>query len=370
MDFNYNEEQQMLFDSVDRFGQQRFSQDKRRQALAGDIALNQKHWHEMAELGWLMIAIPEEAGGLGGSMADVMAITEAMGKNLVHYPFVATSILAPALLCDGSDAANVVLDKIGSGEAKVAAAFLEANSGYDLYRVGTTASSQDGAYVLSGEKCHVEDGGDADWYLVSARTGGSDDEVEGISLFLVPKDAPGLTVERFRSIDGHRHARLRFDQLRGAQRIGEADVALPVIERGVAKGIGAHLAEAIGSMEEVSRVTLEHLKTREQFGRPIGSFQVLQHRIVDMKIACEEARSIGSFANVHVGDENSSAAQRIAAAKVRVSECGIYVGKQAVQLHGGLGFSDELIVSHHFKRLYGLSVAYGSIDHHRKRYAE
>jgi alkylation response protein AidB-like acyl-CoA dehydrogenase len=370
LDFNYNEEQQMLFDSVDRFGHERFAQNKRIETLAGDGALSQKHWHEMAELGWLMIAIPEEAGGLGGGMGDVMAITEAMGKHLVHYPFVATSVLAPALLCDGSDAANDLLDAIGKGEARVASAFLEATSGYDLNRVAATADLRDGSYVLCGEKCHVEDGGDADWFLISARTGGGDDEVQGISLFLVSKDAPGLIVERFRSIDGHRHARLKFDQLCVAQLIGDADAALPVIERGVEKAICAHLAEAMGSMEEVSQVTLEHLRTREQFGRPIGSFQVLQHRMADMKIACEEARAIGSLANVHEGDEDSSAEQRIAAAKVRVSECGLYVGRQAVQLHGGLGFSDELIVSHHFKRLYGLSVAYGSIDHHRKRYVK
>lgn len=369
MDFNYSEEQQMLFDSVGRFGLERFPASDRLRILAGGTELAAQHWREMAELGWLMLAMTEEQGGLGGGPIEVMALAEGMGRHLITSPYVASCVLAPALLTDGSDAAQSVVAAIGAGETIVAAALLETDGGYDLNRVDVRAERKDNGYALNGVKSHVEDGADAAWFLVSARTSGAGDELSGISLFLVAHDAPGLLVRRFRSIDGHRHASLALNNVTGAKLIGAVDEALPVIEAAVARAVCANLSEATGSMEAVSAATLEYLKTRQQFGQPIGNFQVLQHRMVDMTIACEEARGMTCHATLNVHLEPAEWFRAVSAGKVRVSECGLYVGQQAVQLHGGVGFSDELIVSHHLKRQMMLAQAFGSIDYYRMRFA-
>jgi pimeloyl-CoA dehydrogenase len=277
-------------------------------------------------------------------------------------------VLVPALIVGGGDVAGGVLEAIGAGEALAAAALIEAAGGYDLHRVATRAEAGPGGWRLSGAKCQVEDGADADWFIVSARTAGAIDEADGIGLFLVPRDAEGLTVEGFRSIDGHRHARLRLDGVT-ATPVGDVDAALPVIEAALDRTIAAQLAEATGSMEAASDATLDYLRTRQQFGVPIGSFQVLQHRMVDMTVACEEARSMTYHATLNLHRAPDERRRAAAAGKVRVSESGIYVGQQAVQLHGGVGFSDELIVSHHLRRQMMLNLAHGPIDHHRARFA-
>jgi pimeloyl-CoA dehydrogenase len=277
-------------------------------------------------------------------------------------------VLAPALLAHGGKALHALIGELGAGTAIAAAALLEPDGGYDCNHVATTATGSDENCRLSGVKCHVEDGGDADWFIVPARTSGATADRAGISLFLVRADAPGLAVERFRAIDGHRHARLTLDNV-PARAFGPAGEALPLIEAAVARALCMQLAEAVGSMEAVSDITLEYLRTREQFGRPIGSFQVLQHRMVDMRIACEEARAMLCHIAIASAEGEAAFQRAVAAAKVRIGECGTFVGQQAVQLHGGVGFSDELIVSHHLKRQMMLGFAHGSIDHHRARFA-
>ena len=369
MDFLYSDEQRMLLESADRFGLDNFPATDRLKLLAEGEAGVRRTWSMMAELGWLMLPIAEEQGGLGGGLVEVMALQESLGRHLVPSPFVTSCVLASALLEGAGDAGAELLAAIGAGEAIVAAGLLEADGGYDLHRVALAARSGDGGHVLSGAKCHVEDGADAGWFLISARTAGGVAEREGISLFLVPASASGLTVHRFRAIDGHRHARLELNDVRDAVLLGDRDQALPVIEAAVVRASCAYLAEATGSMESLSAITLDYLRTRHQFGKPIGSFQVLQHRMVDMVIACEEARAmmLHGTLNHHLGAQEWQRA--VAAARVRVGECGIYVGQQAVQLHGGVGFSDELIVSHHLKRQMMLAQAHGSIDFHRGRFA-
>lgn len=369
MDFTYSDEQRMLFDSADRFGLEHAARTDRLALRTSGGAGARGLWSAMAELGWLMLPIAEEQGGLGGGLVEVMALQEALGRHLVPTPFVASCVLVPFLLRSGGDGVGDLLDAIGAGTAIAAAALLEADGGYDLFRVGLRADHAGQGFTLSGAKCHVEDGGDADAFVVSARTAGRDDEPDGISLFFVPADAAGVTVRRFRSIDGHHHARIELRNVTDARLVGEVDQALPLIEEGVAQANCAWLAEAIGSMEAVTAATLDYLRTRQQFGRPIGSFQVLQHRIVDMTIACEEARAMTGHAtlNHHLGHVEWLRA--VSAGKVRVGECGLFVGQQAVQLHGGVGFSDELSVSHHYKRLMMLAQTHGSIDHHRARFA-
>jgi alkylation response protein AidB-like acyl-CoA dehydrogenase len=362
MNFDYSDEQRMLADGADRLGKDLWPSSDRLKLLDGFADLSQRTWAQMAELGWLMLPIAEEDGGLGGSAVDVMAIMEGIGRHLVPMPYVTNAVLVPALI-GGSEAGRDVLAAIGEGSARAAAGLLEPGSGYDLSWIETEAEPQGDSWTLTGEKLHVEDGGDADWFVVTAQT------AEGIGLFLVPADAPGLTVERFRAIDQHRHAKLKLDGVAGAVLIGEADAALPVVELAVDKAICAHLAEAVGSMEAAHAATLEYLRTRKQFGVAIGSFQSLQHRAVDMAVALEEARSMAYRATLSLELPAAERRRVVSAAKARVGQCGLYVGRQAVQLHGGVGFSDELIISHHLKRQMMLEVAYGSSEHHLARFA-
>jgi pimeloyl-CoA dehydrogenase len=369
MQFSYSDEQAMLLESVERFGAQHFPPGERHRLIREGRSGEEAAWRAMAELGWLLLPIPEDAGGLGGGIVELMALGEGFGRHLVPGPYAASCVLAPALLANGWEALHPLIEELGAGTTIAAAALLEPDAGYDLHHVATTATLAGETWTLTGSKCHVEDGGDADWFIVPARTGGTGvRDHDGISLFLVPADAPGLAVERFRAIDGHRHARLTFDGA-AAQPFGPQGGALPLIEAAVARALCMQLAEAVGSMEAVSDLTLEYLRTREQFGRPIGSFQVLQHRMVDMRIACEEARAMLCHIAIASAEGEAAFQRAIAAAKVRIGECGTFVGQQAVQLHGGVGFSDELIVSHHLKRQMMLAIAHGSIDHHRARFA-
>ncbi|MEH3159218.1 MAG: acyl-CoA dehydrogenase [Sphingomonas taxi] len=367
MDFVYSDEQQMLRDSVDRYGAERWAAADRLRILSADPAEAKRRWAEMAELGWLMLPIPEADGGLGGGPVEVMAVMEGIGRHLIAMPYVTSCVLVPALVA-GSDAGGDLLEGIGLGERQAAAGLLEADGGYDLHRVATRAERDADGWRVSGAKVHVEDGADADVFVVSARTAGGTDERDGIGLFLIPRDGDGVTVEPFRAIDGHRHARLRLDGAKAVP-VGEAEAALPRIEAAVDRAIAATLAEAVGSMEAASAATLDYLRTRQQFGVAIGSFQVLQHRMVDMVVACEEARSMAYQATLNLHRADAERARAVAAGKVRVGESGIYVGQQAVQLHGGVGISEELIVSHHLRRQMMLNLAFGPVEHHRARFA-
>lgn len=364
MNFDYSDEQLMLRDSVDRYGQQQWDPADRLKMLEQGPAAAVRRWAQMAEMGWLMLPVDEDQGGLGGSAVDVMAIAEGFGRHLILDPWVSSCVLVPALLSGGGDAASELAGAIAVGAARAAGAFIESDGGHDPAHVATRAEGN----ILSGEKLHVEDGGGADWFVVSARTGGNVDEEAGISLFLVPRDADGLTVSTYRAADHHRHARLALNGVRGVP-IGQADAALPVIEAAVDRAICAHLAEATGSMETATAVTLDFLKTRKQFGVAIGTFQALQHKIVDMTIACEEARAMTYHATLHSNAAPAERRRAAAAGKTRVADCGMHVGQDAIQLHGGVGFSDELIVSHHFKRLLMIDQAHGPRAYHRARFA-
>jgi alkylation response protein AidB-like acyl-CoA dehydrogenase len=368
MDFVFNDEQQMLRDSVDRYGAESWPAEKRLQMLSSLPEQRGRYWAEMAELGWLMLPIAEADGGLGGNAVDVMALMEGIGRHLIALPYVSSCVLVPGLIGETGDAAATLLEQIGGGTAIAAAGLLEEDSGYDLHRVRTAAERTAGGYRLSGEKVQVEDGADADWFVVSARTAGGTDDGDGISLFLVPRDADGLTVERFRSIDGHRHCRLQLNGVDKAILVGTADAALPVIEAAVDRAICANLAEATGSMDVAAAATLDYIRTRQQFGVAIGTFQSIQHRMVDMTVACEEGRAMTYHATLNLHRENERR-RAVSGSKTRVGQSGIYVGQQAVQLHGGVGFSDELIVSHHLKRQMMLDLAHGTGDHHRGLFA-
>lgn len=367
MQFAFNDEQQMLRDSVERFGAEEWSTADRLKRLAEGADGNARRWAQMAELGWLMLPIAEDDGGLGGGPVEIIAIMEGFGRHLMTEGYVSHCVLAPALMAGGGDHCAALLEQIGAGQLRIAAALIE-DEGFDVASIATTAAADGDAFTLTGAKVHVEDGADADWYLVSARTSGMSGERDGIGLFLVPRSADGLSVQRFRSVDGHRHCSLQLADVAGIP-VGAVGDAAGRIDAARDRAIVAHLAEAVGSMEAAVEATLDYVRTRQQFGAPIGSFQVVQHKVVDMSVACEEARALMMVAASQLAS-GGDAASLIAAAKVRVAQCGIAVAQQAVQLHGGVGTSEELIVSHHLRRQMMLDLVHGDRDHHKARFAE
>jgi alkylation response protein AidB-like acyl-CoA dehydrogenase len=368
MDFELSSDQSMLADSVDRFGREVWPAADRPRLLAAYGRGEVSNWRQMADLGWLALPLSEAQGGLGGRPSDLMVVAEGLGRHLVPEPFISSCVLAASLL---EPSRTELLDAVVSGDTKLALAVGDGDSRFNHLSVATTATSQGGGYVLSGVKQFVADGADADHFVVPARTSGAVDALDGISLFLVPRGAPGLGVDRFRATDHHRHARLRLDNVSvGSDAlIGEEGGSGMALGQAVKRAIIAHCAEAVGAMDALRDITLEYLKTRRQFGAAIGSFQALQHKMVDIAIACEEARSITFRATLELEAGVLDKGRMASAAKARVGQTGLFVGRQAVQLHGGVGTSDELVVSHYLKRLMMIDMAYGHADHHRARFA-
>jgi alkylation response protein AidB-like acyl-CoA dehydrogenase len=373
MDFDLSDEQVMLKDSALRLGREHYQFNDWRARAAVGRGIERADWSRMAELGWLGLNVPEAYGGLGGAPVETMVLMEAFGRFLMLEPYVSTCVIAPALLRHATFARRAdLMQRIAEGAVVISLADAEPASRFDLGWVATRASAGPGGFELTGEKSHCLDGAAADWFLIPARTQGADGDADGISLFLVAADAPGLVIAPMRAMDNRQNARLRLEGVRvdADALIGEAGKALPLLQDAVDRGIAARLAEALGAMEAVNEMTLQYLKTRQQFGQPIGAFQVLQHRAVDMAIACEEARSMTYLATLSLDQPAAERTRIVSAAKARVSQTSLYVGRQAVQLHGGVGFSDELVVGHYLKRLIMIDMAFGNADHHRGRFAE
>jgi alkylation response protein AidB-like acyl-CoA dehydrogenase len=281
-------------------------------------------------------------------------------------------VIAPALLPHlYGDARRGWLDAVTSGEAIIAFADAEPQGGFDFTAIATRAERCTGGYRLTGEKSHALDGFEADAFIVPARISGEPGQAAGVSLFLVSRTTPGLSVRGMRAMDHRRNAALTLDGVvvDEAAVIGEPGAGAGLLDEAIDLAIVARLAEALGAMEAAYALTLAHLKTRRQFGQPIGGFQALQHRAVDMAIACEEARSMTYLATLSLGAPEPERRLAIAAAKARVGQTSLYVARQAVQLHGGMGFSDELAIGHYLKRLTMIDMAFGNAAHHRARYA-
>lgn len=365
MDFSLSPEQQMLRDSVERFAAAHGDFPAWRRRVAGGEAFDAAAWAQMAQLGWLGIAVPEAAGGMGFGAVETMLVAEGLGRALCRVPYAGSCVLAPALLAES----DPQLSGIVAGTVQVAAAVGEADGRYDLAHVTTRAVRSGGRWVLDGAKSFAPDGATADWFIVPARTAGGVADAVGITLFLVPATAEGLEVQRHRGPDHHHHARLVLRQVAVPGAIGAVDDGLAPLEAAVDRAIVAHLAEAVGSMETLRDTTLAYLKTREQFGATLGSFQALQHRMVDMAMACEEARSLLYLAALQLDGPVMARRRAVSGAKARVGQCAAFVAHQAVQLHGGVGTSDELAVSHHLRRLRVIEVLYGDAAHHLRRFA-
>lgn len=370
MDFSLSEEQRLLKDSVERFVGDVYSLDHRRALVASDLGFSRDHWRQFAELGWLAMPFAEADGGLGGGPLDTMVLAEAFGRGLVVEPYLATVILGGGLIAAlGNDRQRAGLAAVMAGETLLALAHVEREARYNLAHVGCRAEVADGGWLISGHKSVVLHGAEADRLLVSARTGGAVRDRQGISLFHVAGDAAGLTIRGYRTIDGLRAADITLDQVSvGADDLlGEAGGAYDAIEATADRATAALLAESLGVMDVLREMTLEYSKTRKQFGRPIGAFQAVQHRLVDMMIACEEMRSLVYLATLSL--DGPAGARAVSAAKAKLGQAGRLVGQEAVQLHGGMGMTEELAVGHYFKRLTMIGTLFGDRDHHLDRFA-
>lgn len=372
MNFNLSEEQTMLKDSVARFVQDEYDFDSRRASAANDLGFNPENWQTFADLGWLSIPFDEAHGGFGGGATDLMAVMEEMGKGLVVEPFIATVLMFGGLLNKSGNEVlqNTYIDKIIDGSLQGAFAYLERQSRFELSDVKTEAKRDGDAFVLNGEKTVVSNGLAANKVIVSARTSGAQCDQEGISLFLIDTNAEGVQRTSYRLMDGQVVANIKLTNVRVATDhvIGEIDKGFTLIEAVVADGIIALSAEAMGIMQKLNTTTIEYTKTRKQFGVAISSFQALQHRMVDMFMAGEQAKSMLYRAVCAAESGADDLAKNISALKVMVGRKGKLIGDEAIQLHGGMGITDELDVGHYVKRLMMINTTFGDADYHQKKF--
>jgi pimeloyl-CoA dehydrogenase small subunit len=369
MDFDLTDEQRLLKDSVDRLIADQYQFEQRKKYLAQPDGWSREAWQQFAELGLLGLPFAEQFGGFGGGPVETMIVMEAFGRGLVLEPYFATVILGGGLLRHAATQAQqqALIPEIAQGKLKLAFAHVERQSRYDLADVATTARRDGAAWVLDGAKSVVLHGDCADRLLVTARTAGDRRDRAGIGLFLVDPSASGVTRRGYPTQDGLRAAELTLSGVRvsAGDILGDPGAALPVIEHVADEAIAALCAEAVGAMQVMHETTLEYLKTRQQFGRPIGQFQVLQHRSVDMLVALEQARSMAMFAAVMAAEENATERRRaMAAAKVQIGRSGKHIGQEAIQLHGGIGMTMEYKVGHYFKRMTMIDMLFGDADTH------
>ena len=374
MDFEPTEEQRLLRDSVDRLLADRYGFDKRRLYLAEPLGWSRQLWGQYAELGLLGLPFSEADGGFGGNAVDVMLVMEAFGRALVLEPYLASVVLAgSALRLAGSPAQRAaILPLVAAGERVLAFAHGERQARYDLADVLTSAKPTAGGWVLDGTKSVVAAGDSADTLIVSARTAGARDDPEGITLFLVDAAANGVARRGYRMRDGTGAADIVLSGVAVGREavLGEPGAALPVIEQVVEAGIAATAAEAVGAMESMQALTLEYLKTRVQFGRPIGQNQVLQHRAAEMLMELERGRSMAMLAAISVDEPDAEQRRRdIAMAKIGVGQAARFVSQNAIQLHGGIGMTEEYAVGHYFRRVMVIEHSFGDTAHHLSRLA-
>jgi len=375
MDFDLSEEQRLLKESVDGLLNDAYDFEQRKKYMKEKGGWSKAIWGKLAEQGLLGLPFAEEDGGFGGGGVETMIVMEALGKALVLEPYLATVVIGGGFLRHGASAGQkaALVPGIIDGSRTLAFAQLEKNSRYDLHDVTTTAKKKGAGWVIDGEKFVVLNGENADTLIVTARTKGDRRDKTGIGVFLVPADAKGVTKKSYPTQDGLHAADITFTGVEvGADAaIGDPENALPLIERVVDDARIALCAEAVGLMDESLKTTVDYIKTRKQFGVPIGSFQSLQHRASDMFVALEQARSMSMFATMAMDFEDAKErAKAVAAAKVQIGKSGKFVGQQSIQLHGGIGMTQEAKIGHYFKRLTMIENTFGDTDYQLRRVSE
>jgi pimeloyl-CoA dehydrogenase small subunit len=374
MDFSFTEEQVLLRNTVQSFLQDKYDFDTRRKISKSAEGWKPEFWAQFAELGLLAVPFSEEQGGLGGGAVDTMIVMEEFGRALVIEPYLETVVLAGGFLREAGSAAQqeAHIPGIVAGETVWAFAYAEPQGRFNLADLVTTAKKDGAGYVLNGYKAVVVAAPWAQKLVVSARTSGGQRDRDGVSLFIVDKNAAGVSTRDYPTVDGRRASEVTFENVKlGADALlGTEGKALAVIEKVTDQAIAALCAEAIGGMKELNTVTVEYAKTRKQFGSPIGKFQVLQHRMVDMFMAYEQSVSMTYMVTLKLDENDAERARAAAGAKVQIGKAGRFVGQQAVQLHGGMGMTDELNVGHYFKRLTMIDTQFGNVDYQLKRFAD
>jgi alkylation response protein AidB-like acyl-CoA dehydrogenase len=372
MDFSFTEEQGLLRDSVAAYLADHYDFDKRRAAIKSPSGWRPEVWKAFAQdLGILGAAFPEDMGGLGGGPIETLVVMEEFGRALVVEPYLSTVVIGGGFLRRaGTDHATALIEQIIAGDAVIAFAWAESQGRYNLANLKTTARADGEGWVIDGHKAVVVAAPWASHLVVTARTGGAQAEAEGVSLFLVEKSTPGVVTRDYPTVDGRRASEVTFETVRVGPEalIGEAGAALPLVEQVVDEALAAQCAEACGVLKKLHEGTLEYTKQRKQFGQPIAAFQVLQHRMVDMFMQVEQSVSMTYMAHVRLDEPAHERAKAISAAKVQIGRACRFVGQNAVQLHGGMGMTDEMAIGHYFKRASMIEGEFGSVDHHLRRY--
>jgi alkylation response protein AidB-like acyl-CoA dehydrogenase len=365
MDLSLSDEQKQLQDAAERFVRDKYAFENRRKIAATEKGWLAENWAQMAELGWLGMSFSEEDGGYGGGSIETMIVMEQFGKGLVLEPFLPTVVLGGGMIARAGSKMQkeALLAPMIEGKKQFAFAWLERQSRYNLADVSLKAEKSGSGYTLSGHKGVVYNAASADNILVLARTAGGAREEKGLTLFVVDGKAKGLTRRDYPTQDALRASELTFDKV-------SVDGGFAVVEEAVDRAIVALCAEATGCMDAINAATLEYIKTRKQFGVPIGKFQVLQHRMVDCFTNAQEARSMTLMATLKIDDKDPIVRRKAASgAKVQIGKSGKFCGQSAVQMHGGMGVTDELSVSHYFKRLTMIDLMFGNQQHHLTRYS-
>ncbi|MGF6601104.1 alkylation response protein AidB-like acyl-CoA dehydrogenase [Paraburkholderia sp. GAS448] len=365
MDFTFNDEQQQFADALRRYLDRNYGFEARQTIVKSDTGVADAHWTAFTELGLTALPVPEAQGGFNGGTVDMLVVMQELGRALVVEPYWATAVGIEALRLAGSAQGDdaQLLERAAAGEIKLAVAFHEPAARYDLFAVETTATRQGDGYALTGKKSVVQHGAQADFWIVPARLDGE------IALFVVERHAQNAQVTDYRTIDGQRAATLSFDAT-PARRLSGAHAGAATLERIADYGTVLLCAEAVGALDALNHATVEYTKTRQQFGVPIARFQALQHRMVEMLIHAEQARSLAYLAAVRYSSDDADERRRaVSAAKVRVGQAARFVGQQAVQLHGGMGVTNEVAAAHLFKRLAIIETTLGDVDHHLERFA-
>ncbi len=374
MDFSFTSEQDQLRDTVARLVRQQYDFETRRKVAKSEAGWRPAMWSQFAELGLLGASFSEAEGGFGGGPVEAMIISEEFGKGLVIEPYLQTVIIGGAFLRHGGTDAQKEehVPALIGGETIFAFAYSEPKSRFDLNDVSTTAKKSGAGYTLNGHKAVVIGAPFATHLIVTARTSGGQRDTSGISVFIVPKNAKGVVTRDYPTVDGLRASEVILENVAvdASALIGTADNGLPLIEKAVDNAIASVCAEAVGCMKVLNEATITYAKQRKQFGQPIANFQVLQHRMVDMFMACEQALSMTFMVTLKLDESDKARKLAASGAKVQIGKAGKLVSQDAVQIHGGMGMTDELNVGHFFKRVTMIESQFGNTDWHLRRYTE
>ena len=374
MDFNFSEEQSMIQGQVAQFIQRDYEWEKRQSLASSDLGFSKEHWNTFAELGWLGISLSEESGGFGGSALETMIIMEEFGKALVVEPFLETIVLSAGLIdsCGNKNQKKEILEKVILGKMHLALAFAEPQSRFNLSDVNTEAKQDGNSYILNGYKSVVMNGPNADMLIISARTSGNPRDKNGISLFLIDSKSSGISSRHYSTVDGRKASEISLENVKVDSDflLGKKEQGYEELEKAIDLATLAICGEAVGAMEVLYKTTVEYTKTRKQFGQAIGKFQVLQHRMVDMFMEYEQSKSLLLMATIKKVEGSPDSKKSISGLKYQIGKASKFIGQQAVQLHGGMGVTEELNVGHFFKRLTTISTIFGNTDYHLKRYSQ